>query len=58
MIESEACAANRIILGVVEMVVATTEEESRKIIEAKADAFKMLSIMAKVAEFSMPTETR
>ena len=45
LMESEAGTANRFIQGVVEMVTATTEEESCNMTVAEADAFKMLPMM-------------
>ena len=40
------------------MVAETTEEESRNMTVAEADAFKMLSMMAEAAEVIMTMETR
>ena len=56
--EYEAGAFNRIIVGVVDMVAATTEEELCKMTAAEADAFKMLSKMAETEEAPMNIVTR
>ena len=56
--ESEAGTSNQTIQGVVDMVVAMMEEESRNMTAAEADAFKMMSTMAEAAEARMTIETR
>ena len=56
--EFEDGAVNRIILGAVEMVAETMEEESRNMKAAEADASKMLSTMEEAAEEPKTTETR
>ena len=58
LMEFESRSVNQIILGVVDMVAETTEEESRNMTVAEADAFKMLSMMAEAAEVIMTMETR
>ena len=58
LMEFESGSVNRIILGAVEMVAETMEEESRNMTAAEADALKMLSTMAEAAEEPMTMETR
>ena len=58
LMEFESRSVNQIILGVVDMVAETTEEESRNMTAAEADALKMLSTMAEAAEEPMAMETR
>ena len=56
LMEFESRSVNQIILGVVDMVAETTEEELRNMTAAEADAFKMLSTMTEAAEEPMKME--
>ena len=58
LMEYESSTVNRIIQGVVDMVAATMEEESRNMTSAEADALKMLSTMAEPEESPMTKERR
>ena len=58
LMDFEGGAVNRIILGVMDMVVEMTDEELRNMPASEADAFKMLSTMVEAAEEPMEMKTR